>query len=186
MQHELRHSRFLKSLRMQMQIIAMSLLVATVSSFLSAPAISKTKKLENQISRTVVYSAKPETVYKAIQAIRSMPPRKLLSYKNGKAIIADVFPGLPVVGDTDCTYQETETSPTQIDYTMIESEKLSSFDGSWILTPQPDGKTKLTLIMATACHIPIPFVGMVVTGVEKKIADARLKQISEVIAKSHD
>lgn len=150
-------------------ISAMLLLVVA-----PAPAFSK---VENPVSRTVVMDASLETVYAAIQATRTIGGRKLLSYKDKKAVIADTLRGIPIVGSSWCKFQETEVSPTRIDYTCLDSEKLSTVDGSWILAPRDNNKTQVTLTMAAGCHIPVPFAGLVVTQYEKKIVNERLKEV---------
>ncbi len=140
------------------------------------PAFSQHTK---GVSNSLVVDAKPQFVYKAIQKARSAGGvRRLVSYKNNQAVIEEHFDGLPLIGSAKCVYQENETSPTRIDYSLIESDKLSRFEGAWILTPQADGKTTVTLTSDTECGIKLPFADKLCSQSATKRVERRLHEIA--------
>ena len=130
------------------------------------------------ISNSIVINAKPQFVYKAIQKARSASGKRLVSYKDNQAIIEEHFDGLPLIGSAKCIYKENETSPTRIDYSLIESDKLSKFEGAWILSPQADGKTTVTLTSDTECGLKLPFADRLCTQSSIKRVEKRLHEIA--------
>lgn len=153
-----------------------TLLLGLLMVSLQLPAFCQHNK---GVSNSLVVNAKPQVVFKAIQKARSASgARKLISYKNNQAIIEELFDGLPLIGSAKCTYQEFEASPTRIDYSMIESDKLSKFEGSWILQQQEDGKTSVTLTSTTECGIKLPFADKLTTQSAVRRVERRLHEIA--------
>jgi hypothetical protein len=140
------------------------------------PAYSQHSKA---VQESITVSAKTQYVYRAIQRARNTGGfRKLVSYKNNQAVVEEVFDGLPLIGTAKCTYQEVETSSTRIDYSMLTSDKLARFDGAWILTPEPDGGTKITLSSITECALHLPFADKLTTQAAMKRVEKRLHEIA--------
>jgi hypothetical protein len=140
------------------------------------PAYSEHSK---PIQESLMVPVKTQFVYRAIQKARNTSGfRKLVSYKNNQAVVEELFDGLPLIGTAKCTYQEIETSPTRIDYSMIQSDKLARFDGAWILTPEADGRTKITLTSTTVCGLRLPFVDKLTTQAAMKRVEKRLHEIA--------
>jgi hypothetical protein len=61
---------------------------------------------------------------------------------------------------------------------MIQSDKLARFDGAWILTPEADGRTKITLTSTTVCGLRLPFVDKLTTQAAMKRVEKRLHEIA--------
>jgi hypothetical protein len=154
-----------------------SLLFGAILS-LQAPAFCQHTK---GVSNTIVVNAKVQAVFHAIQQARTCGGlRKLVSYKNSQAVIEEQFQGLPLIGSAKCVYQENEVSPSRIDYKMIESDKLSKFEGSWILKQETDGRTSVTLTSDTECGLKLPFADRLCVQSATKRVDNRLHEIAKV------
>ncbi|HEY9680426.1 MAG TPA: SRPBCC family protein [Oculatellaceae cyanobacterium] len=160
-----------------------SVLFAVVLS-LQAPAFCQHSK---GVTNTIIVNAKVQAVFHAIQQARTCGGfRKLVSYKNNQAVIEEQFQGLPLIGSAKCVYQENEVSPNRIDYKMIESDKLSKFEGSWILKDEGEGRTSVTLTSETECGLKLPFADKLTVQSATKRVDNRLHEIAKVAeADSH-
>jgi hypothetical protein len=131
------------------------------------------------VQESIVVPVKTQFVYRAIQKARNTGGfRKLVSYKNNQAVVEELFDGLPLIGTANCTYKEVETSPTRIDYSLLQSDKLARFDGAWILTAETDGRTKVTLTSTTVCGIHLPFADKLTTQAAMKRIEKRLHEIA--------
>lgn len=108
------------------------------------------KELTGVVSKMVIH-ATPEEVFQAIRSYRRSDAtrRSVVEERNGRCTVKESFPGLPVLGDVACTYEETEIPYSRIDYQMVTSDKLKVFEGSWQLTPV-EGKSKATLVKLTS------------------------------------
>lgn len=110
-------------------------------------------------SSTIVIKAEPDVVFKAIMQSRKREPdrRKLLKYDKNAAVIQEKLLDCPVIGSAEVTYQELETPSSRIDFHMVSSDKLKTFEGCWELTPLPDGTTQVKLSTFTEPKIWVPF-----------------------------
>src|SRR5262249_19896299 len=99
------------------------------------------------VDESTVIDAPCEIVWQALQQLRTLDSgrRKQISYENGEAVIEEAFLALPIVGEARCKYKECETPTSEIKYSLISSDKFKIFEGSWMLTPEGDGKTKVRL-----------------------------------------
>jgi hypothetical protein len=116
------------------------------------------KELTGVVSKALI-KATPEEVFDAIRSYRKSDAEKrtVVEEKKGHSIIKEKFPAVPVLGDVDCTYEETEVPYSRIDYQMISSNKLKIFEGNWQLTPVGDGKStlvKLTSYVDSEANLP--------------------------------
>jgi hypothetical protein len=62
-----------------------------------------------------------------------------------------------MLGDVECTYQETEEPYSRIDFQLLSSNKLKIFEGNWQISPMGDGKTtlvKLTSFLDSEANVP--------------------------------
>lgn len=113
------------------------------------------------VSKTVEVQAPIDKVWSAIQARRTSDPmkRKLLSYDGKTAVIKELFPSMPVIGSSNCTYSEREHSAERsIEYKMINSDHFKTFQGSWHLLPgRKPGTTLVTLTSTLDPGVRIPF-----------------------------
>jgi len=174
-----RHSSRVEKVSFQLTNKSNPLFISLLIPLIMSAQLPVFAQHDRGVSNSITVNAKPQCVYHAIQKARTTTgSRRLVSYKNNQAIIEEFFDGLPLIGSAKCLYQENETSPTRIDYTMIESDKLSRFEGAWILTPQADGKTAVTLTSNTACAIKLPFVDKLATQSAIRRVERRLHEIA--------
>jgi len=133
-----------------------------------------------EASNTRLVHARAQAVYRAIQHARTASGcRKLVSYKNHRAIIEEDFTGLPILGTAHCTYQEVETSASRIDYALISSDKLTKFEGAWVLTPVDNGKqTLVELISTTEANLKLPFADRLTLQSTNRHIAQRLHEIA--------
>ncbi len=156
-----------------------TLVFAIVALTGSIPAFSAIEVKE--VSLSMVVKAKPEQVWEAIRDQRKSDQehRKLVSYKNAEAIIEEKFAGLPVIGEATCLYKECEVPLKRIDYSLIQSDRFKTFQGSWVLTPSEDGQnTTVQLSSFADPGLRIPFwkelTKMATTkNVKKRLNDVR-------------
>jgi hypothetical protein len=139
------------------------------------------------LSASIEIAAPPKTVYEAIQKTRDSVEmhRKLLSYDGRLARIKENLENVPIYGDVECIWEETEIPFERIDYTMVSSDKFKSGSGSWILTPSVDHKSttlELQSYLDTGLHLP--FAGEITkmgAAKDNKIRLQRIKQVAEGI-----
>ena len=116
------------------------------------------KELTGVVSKVVI-KATPKEVFEAIRSYRKAEPlkRKVLEEKKNCSTIKETFPGVPILGDVECTYQETEEPYSRIDFQLLSSNKLKVFEGNWQISPLGDGKTtlvKLTSFLDSDADLP--------------------------------
>jgi len=108
----------------------------------------------------VIVKATPEAVYKTIIGMRndSDDTVKELSHQGNRCVLEEKFPGLPLVGDAKCVYEEVYTPYSRIEYTMVRSDRFKAFEGRWLITPTEDGTaTRLSLSSFIDVDLPLPF-----------------------------
>lgn len=129
-------------------------------SILAGLAIAPVQAADHSslLSDSILVDAKPDAVWSAIrQYRRSSPNRTLLKEDKQQALIEERFAHLPIIGDAKAVIREMELPPHQIDYSLVKSDKLTAFEGSWFIVPSADGKTtllKLSSRTETGLHVP--------------------------------
>ncbi|MBX9667465.1 MAG: hypothetical protein K2X93_07590 [Candidatus Obscuribacterales bacterium] len=133
-----------------------AVLFASLSFFLSTMLFSG-GNAESHTEMTGVVSkmlikATPQEVFDAIRQYRHCDSRKrsVIEESNGRATIKEKFAGLPILGDVECTYEETEIPYSRVEYQLVSSDKLKIFEGNWILTPVSEGDSKSTMVRLTS------------------------------------
>ncbi len=137
-------------------------------------------KVHHGVESTVVIEGTPQAVFEAIQESRVKEPhrRKLVSHHENVALIEEHFSELPLIGNAQCTYREVETPYKRIDFSMITSEKLKSFEGSWVLTPVGNGeRTQVTLNTFSEPRTFLPFANQVACSSILKDIRRRLENL---------
>ncbi|MBS1992764.1 MAG: hypothetical protein JSS83_19740 [Cyanobacteria bacterium SZAS LIN-3] len=120
----------------------------------------ETKGVARGSCQEIIVNAKPEAVYNAILKMRddSQDTVKELSRKANRCVLEEKFPGLPVVGDAKCVYEEVYTPFSRIEYSMVRSDRFKAFEGRWLIVPTEDGNsTRLSLSSYVDVDIPVPF-----------------------------
>lgn len=140
------------------------------------------------MKKSIEVNAKPEAVFNAIRSYRSSDPenRILRSEGDGKAIIEEKFGGVPIVGHSMITYEESEVPFERIDYTLVHGDKLAKFEGAWILTPSPDGKsTNVDLTADLDIAIVFPFKDQILNQQADQDMQRRLNYVKETAETGH-
>jgi hypothetical protein len=126
----------------------------------SKASAQETKSSPRGSCQEVIVNAKPEAVYNAILKLRddSDDTVKELSRQANHCVLEERFPGLPLVGEAKCVYEEVYTPPSRIEYTMVRSDRFKAFEGRWLIAPTEDGTaTRLSLSSYVDIDIPLPF-----------------------------
>jgi hypothetical protein len=64
---------------------------------------------------------------------------------------------IPLLGEANCTLSFTDLPPYRMDYKLIESNKFTTFDGSWILLSSRDGLSTVVWLSCSSSlrqHVP--------------------------------
>jgi hypothetical protein len=114
---------------------------------------------EHGVQSYLVIKAPVETVFEGIKMSRHTTPEKrhMVSHEKDSAVIDEKISDLPVIGTAHLVYKEIEVSSKRIDYLLISSDKLKTFEGSWELTPLDNGETKVSLKSFTEVKVWVPF-----------------------------
>ena len=111
------------------------------------------------LKKSITLDAPVKEVWNAILSYRTSDPskRKVISAQEGKVVIEETFSGLPVVGSSRVVYEELEKPYDRIDYRLVESDKLSKFEGSWQFTSVDDATTAVEVTAFLDSSLPVPF-----------------------------
>lgn len=106
-------------------------------------------------------NAPASLVWQAIRENRNSDPdveySKITELSETQRILEQKYKSLPVFGSTTCVLQLNESIHKRIDYNLIKSDRLSEFEGSWILTASENGQTtELELSNHLKLNLPIP------------------------------
>jgi hypothetical protein len=172
-------------------IFSCSSLSAVAKGDASASA-SKGSGLENKSAprgscQEIIVNAKPEEVYNAIRRLRddSQDTVKELSHQANHCVLEEKFPGLPLVGDAKCVYEEVYTPYSRIEYSMVRSDRFKAFEGRWLLLPTEDGTaTRLSLSSYVDVDIPLPFAKQLCKLQTSHGVKERLQEVKAVCEKN--
>lgn len=157
-------------------IIAAVLMVVAIFAIQLRTAAHDSKP-EPVLAKVQVH-AKPEIVMEAIRHLRQDEPPgvKCLSHSPHEQTIEETFEGLPVVGKATCVYKEIYES-NRVEFHMIESDKLKSFDGFWQLTPLGPNVTEVELATGVDFGIHLPFARQITNTSTLKSINVQLAQM---------
>ncbi len=133
------------------------------------------------LKKSIKINAPVEKVWNAILSYRSSDSskRSILSCDGNKAVIAEKFGNVPIIGASRVVYEEVEKPFDRIDYSLVESDSLSRFEGSWVLNQGADGHTYLVLTNTSDSHLPIPFKEAFLKTEAEKDMDGRLRYVKQ-------
>jgi len=133
------------------------------------------------IKRSLTINAPIETVFKVIMSYKESDPKKrrVLSSTPENSVVEEIFQGPPLVGNSRVVYNETPTSDSRIEFSLVESDKLSVFQGSWELFDTGNGSTRVEVESSLDISIPIPFKESFLKAEAEKDIDQRLAYIKK-------
>lgn len=112
------------------------------------------------LKATVKINASPKLVWEAITAHRDSDPdvafSKMTYISETEKLLEQKYVSLPVLGATTCTLHLNEELYKRIDYQLAKSDRISEFEGSWVLSSQDGDSTELELTNHLKLHMPIP------------------------------
>lgn len=135
----------------------------------------------------VIVHAKAEEVYKAILRLRddSDDTVKELSRQANHCVLEERFPGLPLVGEAKCVYEEVYTPYSRIEYSMVRSDRFKAFEGRWLVLPTEDGTaTRLSLSSYVDVDIPLPFAKQLCKLQTSHGVKERLEEVKSICEKN--
>jgi hypothetical protein len=133
------------------------------------------------MKKSITVNASQQAVWDAIISYRTSDPaaRTVRSQNGEKTVIEEEFGGLPLVGSSTVVYEETETPIEQINFRLIQGDKLSAFDGAWIL--RSNGTlTEVELSANLDVDLEFPFKDQILNAQADKDMDKRLQYVKRI------
>jgi hypothetical protein len=127
--------------------------------------------------KKITVSAPVEEVWQIVR-LHTDASRKVLSCNIRKDVIVETFRALPVIGDADCVYEESQ-SGNSMEYKLIRSNKLKEFSGRWTLTSISKNETEVDLTSTVETGLHIPFADKVTANALGKMVGKRLSDLKE-------
>ena len=82
---------------------------------------------------------------------------KFTQVSESERILEQRYVSLPLFGSTTCFLKLNEELNRSIDYSLIKSDRLSEFEGTWVLTPIDNNRsTLLELTNHLKLNLPVP------------------------------
>ncbi|MBX9686792.1 MAG: hypothetical protein K2X27_08825 [Candidatus Obscuribacterales bacterium] len=105
--------------------------------------------------------ASPSLVFDAIKDNRAADPdvqySKFTQITINQKLLEQKYVSIPILGSTTCTLMVEESLNKRIDYNLVKSDRLSEFEGSWVITKgSSDECTTLELSNHLKLKFPIP------------------------------
>lgn len=106
-------------------------------------------------------NAPPGLVWDAIRENRAADPdvqySKFTRISDTQRMVEQKYTSIPIFGATTCVLQVNEDVNKRIDYNLVKSDRLSEFEGSWILTyNESEHCTILALSNHLKLNLPLP------------------------------
>jgi ribosome-associated toxin RatA of RatAB toxin-antitoxin module len=135
--------------------------------------------MADHVSSTIVIKAQPAAILAVIADISRYPD---WSEPVKSAEVIEVTPaGLPAkarfqakttFGKEDYALVYDWAGPTSVTWTMLESDRVRTLDGSYTLTDLGDGSTEVTYDLTVELKVPIP--GLLRRKAEDKLVESAL------------
>ncbi|WNZ59157.1 SRPBCC family protein [Myxococcus sp. MxC21-1] len=129
-------------------------------------------------SRTIIVNAPIEKVFDVITQYERYPEFlsevKGIRTENRKGNTVDVHYKVDVVKTINYSIHVTEERPTRMSWSYIKGEFMKDNQGSWVLEPEGEGRTKATYTveMALGALVPKSVVSALVETSLPKMLDA--------------
>ncbi|QDE84123.1 MULTISPECIES: type II toxin-antitoxin system RatA family toxin [Myxococcus] len=129
-------------------------------------------------SRTIIVNAPIEKVFDVITQYERypefLPEVKGIRTENRKGNTVDVHYKVDVLKTINYSIHVTEERPTRMSWSYIKGEFMKDNQGSWVLEPEGEGKTKATYTveMALGALVPKSVVSALVETSLPKMLDA--------------
>src|SRR6516165_10645527 len=145
-------------------------------------------KERDWVKGRVTINAPASTVWYSVHEERKNDPdlaySKVLEQSENVATLEQKFVLLPMLGSSVCVMKDTEIPLQRIDYYLLKSDHFKAMEGSWILTPKPDGKTTV-LELNSHVDLGIPVPRWFVNATLAKKIERRLNHVKQMAEKMH-
>ncbi|WP_163552091.1 MULTISPECIES: SRPBCC family protein [Frankia] len=135
--------------------------------------------MADHVSSTIVIKAQPAAVLAVVADISRYPDWS--DALTSAEVIETTPAGLPAkarfqakttFGKEDYTLVYDWAGPTSVTWTMLESDRVRTLDGSYTLTDLGDGSTEVTYDLTVELKVPIP--GLLRRKAEDKLVESAL------------
>ena len=165
---------------------------ATMSAvmLLAAGSVSSEKRKNDKtwVTGRTVINAPAKIVWETVHEERKHDPdleySKVLEKKENECRLEQKFVLIPVIGSAVCEMHNSEVPLKRIDYKLLRSDRFKAMEGSWVLTPGPDGKSTI-LELSTHLDLGLPIPGNLQTNATKKKLAKRLGNVKRMAEKNH-
>jgi hypothetical protein len=148
-------------------LLATSLLMTANSGWQAAlcaaptdPQLLHEQRMKKGIYEEVLINAPPKVVWKSMQQQRTLDPDSTYVKETAVSNLVEQrfsFPAAPF-GSAECTLHLADKPGQRVDFSLVSSDDVKAFEGSWVLTPSADGRST-TLALSSyvdPLHVPIP------------------------------
>lgn len=144
-------------------------IILTTALFQPAQAIETVEK-------SMTINATPDQVMNAIVKHRTAEPgkRKIVSTSKSGVVIREQLVGSIGLAKDIIVYEETIRSDNQIDFHLIDANKLTKFQGSWTISESKPGFTHVKLTTSVDSWMNVPFKDRILRHETARQLDKRL------------
>jgi hypothetical protein len=153
-------------------------------------AVSSEKRAggKNFVTGKTLIKAPASVVWETVHEERKHDPdlaySKILESGVNECRLEQKFVLIPVVGTAVCEMHNAEVPLQRIDYKLLKSDRFKAMEGSWVLTPQADGKHTL-LELSTHLDMGLPVPEHFMTSATKKKLAKRLGNVKKMAESTH-
>jgi hypothetical protein len=112
------------------------------------------------VKAKILIYAPQKTVWETVRDERKNDPDlaycRVLEQTRNESKLEEKFVFIPVCGSVTCVLRTTEVPLQRIDYELLKSDHFKVLEGSWVLTPESDGKATM-LELSSSLDIGVPF-----------------------------
>ncbi len=122
---------------------------------------AKNKFGHHALKIRIYIDAPANLVWDAIRENRASDPdvqySKFTEISDTERLLEQKYNAIPLLGSTTCLLKLEEKLNQSIDYNLVKSDRLSEFEGSWVLTKADDERgTVLELSNHLKLNLPVP------------------------------
>jgi hypothetical protein len=139
-------------------------------------------------SAKILIKAPPKLVWESVHEERKNDPdlaySKVLEQGVNECRLEQKFQLIPVFGTAVCEMHNSEVPGQRIDYKLLKSDRFKAMEGSWVLTPQNDGRYTM-LELSTHLDLGVPVPAMIMNSVTSKKLARRVGNVKKMAEKHH-
>jgi hypothetical protein len=146
-------------------------------------------KESDWVKGRVTIKAPASTVWYSVHEERKNDPdlaysKVLEQQSEHEATLEQKFVLIPMLGSSVCVTKQLEIPLKRIDYYLLRSDHFKAMEGSWVLTPHPDGKTTV-LELNSHIDLGMPVPRWFLNATLSRKIERRLNHVKEMAEKMH-